>query len=1091
MKIIRLRFRNLNSLAGEWSIDFSSPEYVTDGIFAISGPTGAGKSTILDAICLALYGRTPRLPVISNSTNEIMSRQTGDCFAEVVFETTEGSFKAHWSQRRARGKPGGALQQPRHEISLMNGAEGKLLASQITQTKDVIEEKSGMTFERFTQSMMLAQGGFAAFLKAKGNERAPILEQITGTEIYSDISIHVFQHNKEQSQILENMRSESKGIMLMSGEEEAKLKEELDEENKRKASLDENVKRIETEILWLKKIKDLSQAVEDINKRKAGAEKMNLEFGPSGERLERAIKASYVEGEYASLATLADQQKKDLEALHRLKEKQPEILAEKVKAEKDRSDAEKKYAEAREARDSLLRTLTEVRLTDQQISRQDEEVRKIAATIVTLEKERKNAETAKAAAVKAVSMLTGELDGIEEYQKQNSKDASLPGALAGIDSLFERLEESRRLLSEAEAKLTSADELMKSKSGEIEKALEKFSLTKKKHREEIEKAEAIKKEISELLKGETVEEIVKRKDHLFLQIAGLKQIADYDNARTQLEDGKPCPLCGSVHHPYAAGNIPRITREENELHKLLDVVTKHDVLTKTAAMISADERRSFDDEANERSALDILKNQREEIEKKIAELASGRKNAGEGIEKISAGLKADLLSYGITEIPSGEDETDSLRKTLKAKKDKWEDNERRKITINGQILTKQPEIAVADNVIKTREKEIAEKKKENTELLNLLKDLKLKREELFGSRIPDDEERSAEERIAATGSSVNESADILKQKEQLVTEITTRIKGYEEGIVKREESIASVRGNFMVLLGKNGFETEEEFLGSRMPAEERAALEERSRELEKEKTELEASAKAKAGELEREKAKELTAESEGNLTAKLEESKTETGVLYESIVRKGGKLKANEEAKDRGREIAARINDQMIVCERWSKLSGLIGSADGKKYRNFAQSLTLEVMVSYANSQLSRLSDRYLLVRNREEPLDLDVIDNYQAGEIRSTKNLSGGESFIVSLALALGLSHMAGRKVRIDSLFLDEGFGTLDEETLETALSTLASLRQDGKIIGVISHVGAMKERIGTKITVTPVREGRSILSGPGCSEVSSGIQE
>ncbi|HNY15050.1 MAG TPA: AAA family ATPase, partial [Bacteroidales bacterium] len=146
MKIIQLRFRNLNSLAGEWSIDFTSPEYVADGIFAISGPTGAGKSTILDAICLALYGRTPRLPVISNSTNEIMSRQTGDCFAEVVFETTEGCFKAHWSQRRAHGKPGKPLQQPRYEISVLDGAEGKLLASQINQTKAVIEEKSGMTF---------------------------------------------------------------------------------------------------------------------------------------------------------------------------------------------------------------------------------------------------------------------------------------------------------------------------------------------------------------------------------------------------------------------------------------------------------------------------------------------------------------------------------------------------------------------------------------------------------------------------------------------------------------------------------------------------------------------------------------------------------------------------------------------------------------------------------------------------------------------------------------------------------------------------------------------------------------------------------
>jgi exonuclease SbcC len=110
------------------------------------------------------------------------------------------------------------------------------------------------------------------------------------------------------------------------------------------------------------------------------------------------------------------------------------------------------------------------------------------------------------------------------------------------------------------------------------------------------------------------------------------------------------------------------------------------------------------------------------------------------------------------------------------------------------------------------------------------------------------------------------------------------------------------------------------------------------------------------------------------------------------------------------------------------------------------------------------------------------VVDNYQAGEIRSTKNLSGGESFLVSLSLALGLSHMASRNVRVDSLFLDEGFGTLDEDALDVALGTLASLNQDGKLIGVISHVAALKERIGTQIQVTPQTGGRSTLSGPGC---------
>ena len=193
-----------------------------------------------------------------------------------------------------------------------------------------------------------------------------------------------------------------------------------------------------------------------------------------------------------------------------------------------------------------------------------------------------------------------------------------------------------------------------------------------------------------------------------------------------------------------------------------------------------------------------------------------------------------------------------------------------------------------------------------------------------------------------------------------------------------------------------------------------------------------------------------------------------------------------EKLKEQIKKKRTIIKAQEKECHRWEKLHGLIGSADGKKFRNFAQGLTFELMVSHANRQLEKMTDRYLLIRDDKQPLVLNVVDNYQAGEIRSTKNLSGGESFIVSLTLALGLSKMASRKVRVDSLFLDEGFGSLDEDTLETALETLSGLQQDGKLIGIISHVSALKERIATQITITPLSGGTSTLIGPGCSKAA-----
>ena len=198
-------------------------------------------------------------------------------------------------------------------------------------------------------------------------------------------------------------------------------------------------------------------------------------------------------------------------------------------------------------------------------------------------------------------------------------------------------------------------------------------------------------------------------------------------------------------------------------------------------------------------------------------------------------------------------------------------------------------------------------------------------------------------------------------------------------------------------------------------------------------------------------------------------------------------LAENEKKQGKAKTVQDKIVQQSNETDIWKGLCSLIGSADGKKFRDFAQKMTLEMMIAHANRQLVKMSDRYLLRQSKVFPLELEVVDNYQAGEERSVKNLSGGEGFIVSLSLALGLSQMSSSKVRVDTLFLDEGFGTLDERALEVALDTLSELHQEGKVIGLISHVTVLKERISTQIKVQPISGGRSRIEGPGCCEVKS----
>jgi exonuclease SbcC len=233
----------------------------------------------------------------------------------------------------------------------------------------------------------------------------------------------------------------------------------------------------------------------------------------------------------------------------------------------------------------------------------------------------------------------------------------------------------------------------------------------------------------------------------------------------------------------------------------------------------------------------------------------------------------------------------------------------------------------------------------------------------------------------------------------------------------------------------------------------------------------------KENELLKIKEQKLTEKTSEELQSEFNEKKIKSDDFSQKIGENKKALKDNEDnLKTSGSKLKEK-EKQQVIYNKWAKLNDLIGSGDGKKYRNFAQALTFEYLVGLSNGQLKKMSDRYLLKRTGDSsnPFELSVIDNYQNSEERTAQNLSGGEKFIVSLSLALGLSGMASKNMRIDTMFIDEGFGTLDSDYLDVALNALSNLQSEGKIIGVISHLAELKERIATHVEVIPSGNGHS----------------
>ncbi len=1022
MKILQLRFKNLNSLYGEWLIDLTAPEYISSGIFAITGPTGAGKSTILDAICLALYGATPRLGKITQSGNEIMSRQTGECYAEVTFETQSHRFRCHWSQHRAYRKADGKLADAKHEIA--EAVSGRILESKKRDVASVIEEKTGMDFDRFTRSILLAQGGFAAFLQASADERAPILEQITGTEIYSEISKKVHERQREEREKLGLLQAETAGITILSEEEEALLANDLKETICSEQILSKKYQEVGKAISWLTGIEALRVELTGIAKEFSSLSETIESFKPDRERLRRAGKAAELDGDFAALSALRKQQHDDRQELGIYEEQLPPRVLALTENEEMLRKAAMLIGNTKEEQQAEGPLITKVRALDFQLLEKRKEAQTNLAEIKKIETRIAQIKGQRGRIYEQLEDNLKNLRQVQEYLAGNSRDELLLSRLAGIteqvntlQSVSEDLANQKNLLAagqkqmEENAKLHKAEEVL-------------FTSRKKDHASAQQAVVQAKEQLRNHLGNRLLREYRAEKDSLLREMFFLRKICSLEAERKLLEDGKPCPLCGATGHPFAEGNVPEIDATEKRLAELSDFIKKAEQLESGIKELEGRENESAVQLTAAEKQLLQAEYKKKEAERHVQRVADDLKLTAERLAGLQEVALARLQPFGIEQFP--EKNISAVLAALNERLKRWQEYQKNKTRLETGNTGFSAEMTRFDGILDTLTQSLKEKQdilalqtKEGEELVN-------DRKTIYGSKNPDEEEARLRKKVAEAENFEKSARDACDLARQRVNETKTRINALQESIAKRKPVLESAQLKFITACNEAGFADEQAFAAGRLLPAERNRLSLCAQEIDDKQVDILSRKKDRESRLAEELHRQMTESSLEDL------EKLQAG-LAESLKEMAGKIGALNQKIEDNRNAKAKLSAkrtlievQMKECLRWDKLHAMIGSSDGKKYRNFAQGLTFELMVAHANRQLIKMTDRYLLIRDEAQPLELNVVDNYQAGEIRSTKNLSGGESFIASLALALGLSKMASRKVRVDSLFLDEGFGAL-----------------------------------------------------------------
>ncbi len=1146
MKILNLYFKNIKSLEGEHRVHLDRPPISDAGVFAITGPNGSGKSTLLDVITLALFGETYRF---DKPAEHVMTRQTVDCFAEIAFQLAEKKYRVRWQTQRKDARPEGEIISPEMQLFSLDGETAELLEQGTVNVRKRVAEIIGMDLHKFSKSMVLAQGEFSAFLNALDSERLDILEKITGEDIYQQYREKAEQHHQQVKQQYALLEQDVAAIPVMDETSVEACEHDLADFQEQLTEFEQQQQQLQQQLEQISVLKQLESQVQAAERQ----HRQVLQAKTSHQQDLQNIEGLQAAADFKDDAQLLNQQEQQLEqsrlALENFQQEVTQIQQQLQQYDAKSLDAhaEKSVAEQRQAVEQLKIQLNELKQElPQEKSLLESVANQLAAkksALADIEKWLEEHQQDKVLLegfpeIGKLKSLRQELDTLKEKQKSHEKwtkettsalkknKEQIKNRSKTIKQLQQKVAETRQLITDiSHGKSFEELEALKLEQQErVDDFIELYDLAKvndklnkkglfgflaNRRQEKMDVDEQKLEDELHILELEIAkqENILKSLEKAVAYEALLKKM---QKDRDKLEEGRPCPLCGSVHHPYVT-HPPVIGDSKKALTdqkvKIRELKTRYD-----SVRIQLKEARKLQQQQSEKgSRLQLVNAQWNALANKL-NVASSRldiddvsvmkkmlKSEKEELVEINRLIRKCTKSHNLIEkteedIKIHEHALERLKKEHEELNAQWDNRPRELVELEKAYeQIKQEEKKFTENIaqqLQSLGESLPEKGKED-ELFDVLNQRRREiQARLAREKVLREEITALEEKVAICQEDVNElnqklrqQLSLLKREEaaslQLALVEKQKLLAQKEQQVKEVQSaLQNTRQALSKRLKETDFSNIDELQDALAKIEKKADIEsllqqeqDKLETLEQQSQQLEEQLKQA-----RQGIKDIPTEEE--LLALQNSLKEKHDICRQEISTLQNKLSKHKTSREKLERLQQQLQQQRALLEQSEQEMALVSDENALPFRRKVQQQMIDQLLSHSNRVLEKISGRFY-VRNKpvDQGFSLVIEDTLQNNVQRLPKTLSGGESFVVSLALALGLAESAANGHAIDSLFIDEGFGNLDAESLYLVMTTLENLKTQGKIVGIISHVEGVQKRVKTRIEMFKKKNGMSEL--------------